>query len=219
MRVPRRAIQGSGLNPAKMESMTPWMTAWLFENPVPLALALGAIAAVLAWRALSGGSRRELLGAGIAAVLGLSAVFAGRLVVTPGEEARVITEQLVTFAEEAETNRAAALFAPNAVLNYGRRENSGVSIEAIRGALASLATSNRIEANRITRLVCRTLDDRTGEVELSCSTETARSMGAVPTNWVIRVRKTGDSEAGAAWKIDRITFESVYGKPPTPRIW
>ena len=63
------------------------------------------------------------------------------------------------------------------------------------------------------------LDDRTGEVELSCSTETARSMGAVPTNWVIRVRKTGDSEAGAAWKIDRITFESVYGKPPTPRIW
>ena len=219
MRVPPRPIQGDRPNPAKMERMTLWLDRWLFENPVPVAAVLGAVAAILAWRALSGGSRRELVGAGIAAVLGLGVVFAGRTVVTPGEEARTVTEQLVAFAEEAETNRAAALFAPNAVLNYGRRENSGVSIEAIRGALASLATSNRIEANRITRLVCRTLDERTGEVELSCSTETARSMGAVPTNWIIRVRKTGDSDAGTAWKIDRITFESVFGKPPTPRIW
>ena len=219
MRVRPRPIQGDRPNPAKMEQMTLWLDRWLFENPVPVAVVLGAVAAILAWRALSGGSRRELVGAGVAAVLGLGVVFAGRMVVTSGVEARAVTEQLVTFAEEAETNRAAALFAPNAVLNYGRRENSGVSIDAIRGALASLATSNRIEANRITRLVCRTLDERTGEVELSCSTETARSMGAVPTNWIIRVRKTGDSDAGAAWKIDRITFESVFGKPPTPRIW
>ena len=191
-----------------------WMTAWLFENPVPLAVVLAVVAAILAWRGLTGAPRREFALAGLAAALGLGALLVGRSVVTPGEHARTVVEQLVTFAEEAETTRAAALFAGNAVLNYGRRENSGVSIEAIRGALASLANANRIESNRITRLVFRTLDDRTGEVELSCSTVTARSPGAVPTNWVIRVRRFDEQ-----WRIDRITFESVYGKPPTPRVW
>ena len=214
MRAPRRAIQGRGLNPAKMEAMTPWLNTWLFEHPVPLAVILGAAATALGWRGWTAGSRRALLAAGVAAVLGLGALAAGRLVVTPGEEARTVTEQLVAFAEEAETERAAQLFAPNAVLNYGRRENPGVSIEAIRGALASLATSNRIEANRITRLEIRTIDADTGEVELSCSTETARSMGAIPTSWVVRVRRSV-----GAWRIDRLTFESVFGKAPTPRIW
>lgn len=190
------------------------MTAWLLENPVPLAVVLAVLAAVLAWRGLKGAPRRELAIAGISAALGLGALVVGRAVVTPGEEARAVVEQLVTCAEEAETTRAAKLFAANAVLNYGRRENPGVSIDAIRGALATLATSNRIEANRITRLRFRTLDDRTGEVELSCSTVTARSPGAVPSNWIMRVRRID-----ADWKIDRITFESVFGQPPTPRVW
>jgi len=210
MRIRGRPIRAARLNPANMEGMTPW----LLENPIPLAVLLGAVAVFLAWRALTAGTRRGLAAAGICAALGLCALLVGRMVVTPGEEARIVVEELVQLAEEAETTRAAALFAPNAVLNYGRRENPGVAIEAIRSALASLANSNRIEENRITRLVCRTLDDRTGEVELSCSTVTARSSGAVPTNWIMRVRRIGD-----AWKIDRITFESVFGQPPTPRIW
>lgn len=218
MPIRARPIQAAAIFPARMPRpmphSVPWITAWLFENPVPLAIVLGAIAAVLAWRALTGAHRRELAFAGIAAALGLGAILVGRSVVTPGEEARTVTERLVGYAEEAETTRAAALFAPSAVLNYGRRENAGVSIEAIRGALASLANSNRVESNRITRLVCRTLDDRTGEVELSCSTVTARSPGAVPTNWILRVRRIGD-----AWLIDRLTFESVYGQVPTPRVW
>ncbi|MFZ4750619.1 MAG: hypothetical protein ACOYMM_08935 [Phycisphaerales bacterium] len=197
------------------------MTSWLFENPVPIAILMAAIAAILAWRALAGGGgRRELTAAGVAALLGLSAIAAGRLVTTPGEHARAVVEELVAFAEEAEVQRAAALFAPNAVLNYGRRENAGVSIEAIRSALNSLAASNRIESNRITRLRFHTIDDRTGEVELSCSTTTARSMTAVPTEWLIRVRRIGnDPSADGAWRIDRITFERVFGQAPTPRIW
>jgi hypothetical protein len=190
------------------------MTAWLFENPIPLAVGLVAIACFFAWRGRSSGSGRELLIAGIAALLGISALAVGRAVVTAGEEASAVVEELVMLAEEAETLRAAELFTPSAVLNYGRRENSGVAIEAIRSALASLAAKNRIDSNRITRLVFRTIDDKTGEVELSCSTSTARSIGAVPTSWIIRVRNTADG-----WKIDRLTFESAYGKPPMPTIW
>jgi hypothetical protein len=190
------------------------MNAWLYENPLPLALALAAIAAFLAWRSITGGRRAELAAAGIAALLGIGAIVAGRLVVTPGEHAREVVEELVALAEDAEVLRAGELFAPNAVLNYGRRENSGFAIEAIRSAIGSLANANRIESNRVTRLVARTLDESTGEVELSCTTTTARAMGPIPTNWVVRVRRSGD-----AWKIDRLTFESVFGQMPTPRMW
>ena len=198
------------------------MNAWIYENPLPLALSLAAIAAFLAWRGLTGGKRAELLGAGVAAALGIAAVVAGRLVVTPGEHAREVVEELVALAEDAEILRAGELFAPNAVLNYGRRENSGFAIEAIRAAIGSLANANRIESNRVTRLVARTLDDNTGEVELSCTTTTARGMGPIPTNWIIRVRRSGDAGNPAgkdAWKIDRLTFESVFGQMPTPRMW
>jgi len=194
------------------------MTRWLYENPIPAAVLLGAIAVVLAIRALSSGERREYLAAGIAVILALGALAIGKWIVTPGEEARAVAEELVAHAESAEVDSAAALFTDNAVLNYGRRESQGLSIQAIRRALESLATANRIEANRITRLVYRTLDDTTGEVELSCSTMTARSTMVVPTNWIVRVRRTGGT-GSPSWKIDRLTFESLFGKAPPQNLW
>jgi hypothetical protein len=66
--------------------------------------------------------------------------------------------------------------------------------------------------------VYRTLDDTTGEVELSCSTTTARSGMTVPTNWIVRVRRVGGGADGR-WKIDRLTFESLFGKPPPQNLW
>jgi hypothetical protein len=194
------------------------MTRWLYENPIPLAVLLGAVAVFLAFRALSSGERREYLAAGIALALGLAALAVGKWVVTPGEEARAITEDLVAHAETADVDAAAALFTRDAVLNYGRRESQGLSIQAIRRALESLAAANRIESNRITRLVYRTLDESTGEVELSCSTMTVRSTMVVPTNWIVRVRRSGGAE-GASWKIDRLTFESLFGKAPPQNLW
>jgi DNA-binding transcriptional ArsR family regulator len=194
------------------------MTRWLYENPIPIAVLLGAIAVVLVFRALSSGERREFLAAGITVALALGALAVGKWVVTPGEEARAVAEELVEHAESAEVDAAAALFTDNAVLNYGRRESQGLSIQAIRRALESLAAANRIEANRVTRLVYRTLDDTTGEVELSCSTTTARSGMTVPTNWIVRVRRTG-AGPDTRWRIDRLTFESLFGKAPPQNLW
>lgn len=194
------------------------MTRWLYENPVPLAVLLGAVAVFLAFRALSSGERRTWLAAGTAVALALGALAIGKWIVTPGEEARVIAEDLVTYAETADVDAAAALFTGNAVLNYSRRESQGLSIQAIRRALESLAAANRIESNRITRMVYRTLDESTGEVELSCSTMTARSTMVVPTNWIVRVRRTGGT-GSPSWKIDRLTFESLFGKAPPQNLW
>lgn len=198
--------------------IVPRMDGWLFENPWPLAIALAVVGAALAWRGASegeSGRNRPVFLAGAALLaLAVGAVALGRAVETPGERAAEVVRALVDHAENARTDRAMALFAPDAVLNYGRRENPGVAIDDIHSALRSLEGRYRIESNRIRRLELRTLDAATGEVELSCSTEIRGAGSAIPTDWVIRVRKSGTD-----WRIDRITFESLFGKAPTPGIW
>lgn len=188
--------------------------AWLFENPWPLAVALALAGCVAAWRGLSSGSRNIALAGCAALVAAACAVLVGRSVTTAGEHAAEVTRSLVAHAEAAATEPALALFAPDAVLNYGRRENPGTSIDDIRSAFRSLEGRYRIDSNRVRRLVFRTLEDGRGEVELSCTTSIGSLETGVPTDWIIRVRKVGDS-----WLIDRITFETLYGKPPTPGIW
>jgi hypothetical protein len=188
--------------------------AWLFENPWPLAVALALAGCAVAWRGLSSGSRNVAIAGAACLLAALGALLVGRSVTTSGEHAAEVARSLVAHAETAATDRALALFAPDAVLNYGRRENPGTSIDDIRLAIRSLEGRYRIDSNRIRRLVFRSLDDGRGEVELSCTTSVARLETGVPTDWIIRVRKVGDS-----WLIDRITFETLYGKPPTPGIW
>jgi hypothetical protein len=190
------------------------METWLFENPWPLGAAIAILGAAAAWRGLAGESRPLLVGGLVAIVAGAAVILVGRSVRTPGEHAEEVARALVAHAEAARTDEALALFTPDAVLNYGRRENPGVSMVDIRAALRSLEGRYRIDSNRIRRLEVRTLDDATGEVELSCTTSLARLDTGVPTDWILRVRKRGDR-----WLIDRITFETLYGKPPTPGIW
>ena len=194
------------------------MYAWLFENPWPLSTIAAAVAIVAVWRVLSGGGRIPTVVAAVAVLCGASTWLAARLVVTPGEEARSVAEELIRLAEEAEALRALDLFAPDAVLNYHRRENQSLPIATIRRALATLNGVHAVESNRVTRLRFATLDERTGEVELSCSTVTIRSGSVIPTSWIVRVRRDGEGEA-ARWRIDRLTFESMFGKPPPMNLW
>lgn len=190
------------------------MTAWLFENPWPLAIALAAVGAAAVWRALTGGGRRALAVGGGAIALAALALLVGRLVVTPGEEARRVVLALVDRAVAADADGAMALFTEAAVFNYARPENPGLPIGEIRRALDSLERRNRIDANRVTRLEARTESADTGIVELGCSTEIVGGMGAVPTTWVVRVRLRD-----GRWRIDRLTFETLYGKAPSPRAF
>jgi len=194
------------------------MYAWLFENPWPIATICGAVAIVAVWRVLQGGGRIPTVVAAVAILSAAAGIATARLVTTPGEEAKAVVEELVRLAENAEPLRALELFAPNAVLNYQRRENQGLAVETIRRALGTLNGVHAIESNRVTRLRFATLDERTGEVELSCSTVTIRSGSVIPTSWIVRVRRDGEGEA-ARWRIDRLTFESMFGKPPPMNLW
>jgi hypothetical protein len=190
------------------------MYEWILEHPVLPAIAFAAIGAYCLWRAASERSRRSLaigVGALLAATL---IVVAGSTIVTPGEHAERTTRALVTCAESADVDGAMELFTADAVLNYGTREAPSVSVRDIRAALESLRGRNRIESNRITQLDFATLDASTGEVELSCSTAVPGSDGAIPTRWILRVRRDGD-----VWRIDRLTFRALFGRPPMPGVW
>jgi hypothetical protein len=192
------------------------MTRWIFENPWPLIAVLTVAGTVAIWRGSVDASRLLRQIGLVSLLLALAAYFGGRIVVTPGEHAERITRALVAAAEAGDTDAAMALFAPNAVLNYGRRENQGVAIDQIRDAFATLESRHRIASNRIRRLKVATLDARTGEVELSCSTSTATYDGAIPTDWILRVRR---DDASSSWRIDRLTFETLFAQPPTPGVW
>jgi len=190
------------------------MNEWILEHPVPLAVVLMALGAFALWRAASDRNRRVLFaGVGLIAAAGV-VLAAGSFVTTPGEHAERTTRALVHRAVAGDVDGAMQTFTADAVLNYGSREAPSVSVRDIRAALESLRGRNRIESNRITDLDFSTLDDATGEVELSCSTSVVGSDGAIPTRWILRVRRDGD-----AWLIDRLTFRSLLGRPPTPGIW
>jgi hypothetical protein len=190
------------------------MNEWILEHPVPLAVVLVALGAFALWRAASDRNRRVLFaGVGLIAAAGV-VLAAGSFVTTPGEHAERTTRALVDRAVAGDVDGAMQTFTADAVLNYGSREAPSVSVRDIRAALESLRGRNRIESNRITDLDFSTLDDATGEVELSCSTSVVGSDGAIPTRWILRVRRDGD-----AWRIDRLTFRSLLGRPPTPGIW
>lgn len=190
------------------------LTRWLFENPWPAAIALALLGVALLVRWIGDQRRPLLVGGGVAIALALAALLVGSIVTTPGEHAALVVRRLVEHAERAETDAAVALFAEGAVLNYGRRENPGTAIEDIRRALSALEGRHRIDSNRIRRLEAVTLDGKTGEVELSCSTTTASSSQAVPTDWIVRVRLVDGQ-----WRIDRLTFERLFMNPPTPGVW
>ena len=190
------------------------MYAWIFESPLPLTIALATVGLALLVRGRMQQSRALAIAGGVSVLLAVAVFFAGRLVTSPGEHAARTTEALVDRAVAGDVEAAIALFTDDAVLNYGTREAPSVSIRDIRAALESLRGRNRIESNRITDLDFVTLDERTGEVELSCSTAVARGDSAVPTRWILRVRQVGD-----AWRIDRLTFRALFGRAPSPGIW
>ncbi len=194
--------------------MTALLNDWLFEHPLLLSLLLAAAGAIALWRSLTGGARREMLVAVGAFVLAAAAFLTGQLVVTPGEHAAEVTEQLVDRVTATDTTGALALFTPNAVINYGAKENPSSDLSEIRAALLTLERRNRISGNRITSLVYETLDEQTGEVRLRCTTSIDRFSASAPSAWILRVRR-GEN----AWLIDRLTWVSVFGSRPSPRAW
>ncbi|HMN96592.1 MAG TPA: hypothetical protein PKC43_01840 [Phycisphaerales bacterium] len=195
-----------------------FLTRHLFEQPWIAAGLLGFLGALVLWRALSSGERRGQIVGAVLVALGLIAALIGSIVTTPGEHAAATVRRFVAAVEAADQAAALALLADNATLSFERPENPPMPRSAIELALRVVSTTQRIESNRITHLRGYTLDRQTGIVHMACWTETASSMGNVPSQWVIRVTRR-EAPEGERWQVARITCISIAGRAPERRAF
>ena len=196
---------------------------YLFENPLYLIVAL-VLAAVL-FLFLARGSvqhRRKFIVAGIlAAVLAIATYLAATFITTPGEHAEDIAHQLIGAAENADVAAAQALFADDAIMSLSSPNNPGVGIETIHRRLRSLDGQYRITSAKVLSLKSFTEDADTATVHLSITTGVSAGMGfAMPSKWVIRVRRQRNNNMNDSWKIQHLTFvEYGQGQSPTNNVF
>lgn len=186
------------------------LTRYVLESPVPLAVVLAAIGAIVAWRA--GGRRPRLIAAAALAVAAAAVIAAGSLVTTSGERARGVVDGLVADAVAGNVAAARAFFTDDAALSLGSPTNPGYPAEWIHRRIDKLGDQYRIASNRVTMLDAYSESADRATVHLACWTELVAGFGQVPTQWVVRVeRRPGDS-----WKIVHVTWISIAGRSPSP---
>lgn len=187
----------------------------MLENPWPAAIVLALLGGLLIWRALADG-RQRILAAGAAAwAVAIVLLVVGWAVTTSGEHARSTVQRLIVAVVDADVATASGLFEPEATINFDRPENPSLPRSVIDRGLDSLAGLNRIESHSTTLLKGYSLDGDTGIVHLGCWTQTASSMGTVPSQWVLRVRRQPDG----SWRIARLTCVSIAGRQVGSAVW
>lgn len=190
----------------------------ILERPfVPTGVLLLA-AGILGWLAVSRQEQRLLVAALVAGGLAGIVVLLSFLVTTPGGHGERLVERLVRAAEVADFDGPQGMFAAlsdDASLHFGSESSPGTGIEGLKGAFRSLGRRHRIRDNAILSLDGETTASDRARVTLTCRTETDSSQGAsVVTRWVFEVRLAPDG----AWRIRRVTFETLAGRPADPGI-
>lgn len=187
---------------------------YLLENPWPVVLVCAILGIAIGLRgSREGQGTKVAIGAGL---LALAVIVFGVawFVTTAGERAVAVARTLVASAEAGDPAAGMMLIAPDATLHFERPESPGLPIESIARGLDSVATDHVIEDNSVTRLRGYTVDGDTGVAHLACWTTTGSSMGAVPSQWILRVKRQPDG----SWKIARITCVSIAGRPAVREI-
>jgi hypothetical protein len=196
--------------------MADWLDNHLFAGAWPTAVVLAGLAVGVAALAVQSGVARLLIVAALLLMGAIAAPIADRLVTTPGEHADALVRTLVAAAEAGNLGAMRGCFDRDGSIHYGSTESPGMDFTEIDRGLASLRGRHRIASNRITTLDART-DAGEGIVDLSCSTETASmgGMGAVPTDWIIHVRRLPDG----TWAIHRLVWTRVFRDRPRASMW
>lgn len=183
------------------------LTRYLFENPWPLAVALVAIAAIIAWHALRESLVKRVRWSLLLFLLAAVALLAGWLVETPGERGESITRAFVERAIANDLVGAVNLLSDDATLAVGSPKNPGTDRDAIIGGVSTLRQRFAIESNTISMLKGYALPDGRAEVHLACWTDVG--YGPTPSQWVLHLGLQQDGE----WKIERITCISIANQP------
>ena len=190
------------------------MQTYFLENPWPIGLVSGSLTLILLIAFLRQGDGRLGLAA-LGALVVTGGVFGLDFVVTtPAEHGERVVGLMVESAEEGDPDAVLVHVAPNASLHLGDIRRPGRSFKELERSLRSLERANRITDNWVTRLSGENLGEDRALVSLACITTTTSSYGSVPTTWSFELERGDDG----TWKVTRVVFESLMGKPPSRPI-
>lgn len=181
----------------------------LFEQPLPLAIALAAAAAILLWQGLREGLPRRLAaGGGVAGVAAAVVAVAG-LVRTPAERGTEIVRALVAAVDARDTAAVDRLLAPDAGVHSGREENPGLD-RAI--AISATGRLTGWGVSSVSAASVKGWPDGSGGAVVHL-TVTARSdrWASVSSRWLLRAAPSDDPDR---WWITRLTWIDLMGTPP-----
>lgn len=153
-----------------------------------------------------------MLGLGALAALAIPAFATiAWLTTTPADHGRETVLTLVAAAEAGQPSAAKALFTAEATIHMGTAGAPGAPRERIDRAFDSFAGRHRIEENSIWSIEAASLTPTRAQVDLTCRTRTATSLGTVPTQWTFEV----EAQSDGSWKIVRIVWRAVAGQIPS----
>lgn len=176
-------------------------THWVLENPYPLAIAGAAIGVCLLWMSRFGERAAHQRVGLVAILLALAVYVTGALVETAGEEAEVLTEQLVQDAVAGDVDAVLGQFAPNGGLALNSPQNQAFDVDVIADSVRGLADRYSIQSNRITRLRSYTISGDEAVVYFSCSTDAGGGF-PYPTSWIAEYERQSDGTL----RISRLTW-------------
>ena len=187
---------------------------YLLENPWPIGLVSGSLMLILLIAFLRQGDGRLGVAALVALVVTGGVFGLDYLVTTPAEHGERVVGLMVESAEEGDPDAVLEHVAPDASLHLGDIRRPGRSFKELERSLRSLERANRITDNWVTRLSGENLGEDRAIVSLACITTTTSSYGSVPTTWSFELERGDDG----TWKVTRVVFESLMGKPPSRPI-
>ncbi|HWB19035.1 MAG TPA: hypothetical protein VG711_01950 [Phycisphaerales bacterium] len=187
----------------------PFITPYVFESPLPLALMLVLGGAIACWIAVRSSQSGVLRGGIAAIILGVAVFVIGRLVVTPGEHASEVAHQLINAATNRDLVEIDSLLAPTAMLSLNSQTNPGISRSAIIDLADRSLRQFTISSNSIGGESIQTSDSMTGAVSLTCRTIVDGVPYPTLSSWLIRVQRQDDSR----WLVTHITCVSINNQP------
>jgi hypothetical protein len=189
------------------------VSQYVFENPIPLAIAFAVIGLAIGFKGMRDGRAGAIKLAPIPIVLAVAVMATGMLVVTPGERSREVVRSFVGAVVGGDLVGADAMLAKGVTAHLGSARNVGHDRDFINAGLSRLIDRYSIEGNTITRL--EVLEQAPGQatLHLTCWTETD-TWGPTRSQWQVEVKEQTDG----TWKIARLTCLSINDQPP-PSSW
>lgn len=194
----------------------PLVEHYLFESPTPLAVTLAGAGLILLYHGSRRRHRRLMLAALLPLILSATVLALAAAVTTTRELLIARTSALLAAAASADLPRLRGFFAPEAML-VGPTGAPWLALEPMLEELERTTRRHVIESHEARQLLAQSQGLDEGQSELDLRTFLAGEWGRRPiaTRWLL----TWSREADGSWRVQRVQWLSLEGRPPLQGSW